>query len=63
VNELIRILHTYERALGRESNLVNLAKSAVFITRNMSQATKEYLFCILGVIRVGVLVYIIGYCS
>ncbi|GAU33827.1 hypothetical protein TSUD_221650 [Trifolium subterraneum] len=38
VNELMRILHTYETASGQE---VNLVKSEVFISRNMSQAAKE----------------------
>ncbi|GAU31848.1 hypothetical protein TSUD_114590 [Trifolium subterraneum] len=46
VNELMRILHTYETASGQE---VNLAKSEVFISRNMSQAAKEDLSRILGV--------------
>ncbi|GAU45528.1 hypothetical protein TSUD_400750 [Trifolium subterraneum] len=46
VNELMRILHTYETASGQE---VNLVKSEVFISRNMSQAAKEYLSRILGV--------------
>ncbi|GAU30519.1 hypothetical protein TSUD_65290 [Trifolium subterraneum] len=46
VNELMRILHTYETASGQE---VNLLKSEVFISRNMSQAAKEDLSRILGV--------------
>ncbi|GAU31360.1 hypothetical protein TSUD_19050 [Trifolium subterraneum] len=46
VNELMRILHTYETASGQE---VNLVKSEVFISRNMSQAAKEDLSRILGV--------------
>ncbi|GAU50953.1 hypothetical protein TSUD_411410 [Trifolium subterraneum] len=46
VNELMRILHTYETALAQE---VNLVKSEVFISRNMSQAAKEDLSRILGV--------------
>ncbi|GAU15383.1 hypothetical protein TSUD_04530 [Trifolium subterraneum] len=46
VNELMRILHTYETASGQE---VNLDKSEVFISRNMSQASKEDLSHILGV--------------
>ncbi|GAU35032.1 hypothetical protein TSUD_103550 [Trifolium subterraneum] len=46
VNELLRILHTYEQASGQE---VNLDKSKVFISRNMSQAAKEDLSRILGV--------------
>ncbi|GAU36186.1 hypothetical protein TSUD_274640 [Trifolium subterraneum] len=46
VNELMRILHTYEAASGQE---VNLVKSEVFISRNMSQAAKEDLSRILGV--------------
>ncbi|GAU28141.1 hypothetical protein TSUD_295800 [Trifolium subterraneum] len=46
VNELMWILHTYETASGQE---VNLLKSEVFISRNMSQAAKEDLSRILGV--------------
>ncbi|GAU24809.1 hypothetical protein TSUD_157220 [Trifolium subterraneum] len=46
VNELMRILHTYETASSQE---VNLVKSEVFISRNMSQAAKEDLSRILGV--------------
>ncbi|GAU22843.1 hypothetical protein TSUD_282100 [Trifolium subterraneum] len=46
VNELMRILHTYETASGQE---VNLLKSEVFISRNMSQAAKEDISRILGV--------------
>ncbi|GAU27012.1 hypothetical protein TSUD_313740 [Trifolium subterraneum] len=46
VNELLRILHTYETASGQE---VNLLKLEVFISRNMSQAAKEDLSRILGV--------------
>ncbi|GAU43422.1 hypothetical protein TSUD_334850 [Trifolium subterraneum] len=46
VNELMRILHTYETASGQE---VNLVKSEVFISRNMSHAAKEDLSRILGV--------------
>ncbi|GAU49866.1 hypothetical protein TSUD_366220 [Trifolium subterraneum] len=46
VNELMGILHTYETASGQE---VNLVKSEVFISRNMSQAAKEDLSRILGV--------------
>ncbi|GAU29062.1 hypothetical protein TSUD_278180, partial [Trifolium subterraneum] len=46
VNELMRILHTYETTSGQE---VNLVKSEVFISRNMSQAAKEDLSRILGV--------------
>ncbi|GAU18320.1 hypothetical protein TSUD_202090 [Trifolium subterraneum] len=46
VNELMRILHTYETASGQK---VNLVKSEVFISRNMSQAAKEDLSRILGV--------------
>ncbi|GAU30401.1 hypothetical protein TSUD_364470 [Trifolium subterraneum] len=46
VNELMRILHTYETASGQE---VNLVKLEIFISRNMSQAAKEDLSRILGV--------------
>ncbi|GAU25843.1 hypothetical protein TSUD_31070 [Trifolium subterraneum] len=46
VNELMRILHTYETASCQE---VNLLKSEVFISRNMSQAAQEDLSRILGV--------------
>ncbi|GAU47118.1 hypothetical protein TSUD_98950 [Trifolium subterraneum] len=46
VNELMRILHTYEQASGQEINLVKLE---VFISRNMSHAAKEDLSRILGV--------------
>ncbi|GAU40431.1 hypothetical protein TSUD_397500 [Trifolium subterraneum] len=46
VNELMRILHTYEQASSQEFNLV---KSEVFISRNMSHAAKEDLSRILGV--------------
>ncbi|GAU32137.1 hypothetical protein TSUD_218880 [Trifolium subterraneum] len=46
VNELMRILHTYETTSGQE---VNLVKSEVFISRNMSQAAKEDLSRILDV--------------
>ncbi|GAU48097.1 hypothetical protein TSUD_238360 [Trifolium subterraneum] len=46
VNELVRILHTYETTSGQE---VNLLKSEVFISRNMSQTAKEDLSHILGV--------------
>ncbi|GAU39232.1 hypothetical protein TSUD_396790 [Trifolium subterraneum] len=46
VNELMRILHTYEQASGQE---INLVKSEVFISRNMSHAAKEDLSRILGV--------------
>ncbi|GAU31579.1 hypothetical protein TSUD_54020 [Trifolium subterraneum] len=46
VNELMRILHTYDTTSGQE---VNLVKSEVFISRNMSQAAKEDLSRILGV--------------
>ncbi|GAU47702.1 hypothetical protein TSUD_190310 [Trifolium subterraneum] len=46
VNELMRILHTYKTTSGQE---VNLVKSEVFISRNMSQAAKEDLSRILGV--------------
>ncbi|GAU46743.1 hypothetical protein TSUD_286030 [Trifolium subterraneum] len=46
VNELTRILQTYETTSGHE---VNLLKSEVFISRNMSQAAKEDLSRILGV--------------
>ncbi|GAU36575.1 hypothetical protein TSUD_362450 [Trifolium subterraneum] len=46
VNELMRILHSYEQASGQE---INLVKSEVFISRNMSHATKEDLSRILGV--------------
>ncbi|GAU10125.1 hypothetical protein TSUD_418540, partial [Trifolium subterraneum] len=45
-NELMKILHTYEIASGQE---VNLVKSEVFISRNMSQAVKEDLSRILCV--------------
>ncbi|GAU28280.1 hypothetical protein TSUD_256080 [Trifolium subterraneum] len=45
VNELMRILHTYEQASGQE---INLVKSEVFISRNMSHAAKEDLSRILG---------------
>ncbi|GAU12587.1 hypothetical protein TSUD_131970 [Trifolium subterraneum] len=38
VNGLMKILHTYETTSGQE---VNLVKSEVFISRNMSQAAKE----------------------
>ncbi|GAU34638.1 hypothetical protein TSUD_394290 [Trifolium subterraneum] len=46
VNELMRILHVYEQASGQE---INLVKSEVFISRNMSHAAKEDLSRILGV--------------
>ncbi|GAU30882.1 hypothetical protein TSUD_15680 [Trifolium subterraneum] len=46
VNELMRILHTYEQASGQE---INLGKSEVFISRNMSHPAKEDLSRILGV--------------
>jgi hypothetical protein len=46
VNELMRILQIYEHASGQE---INLVKSEVFISRNMSQAAKEDLSRILGV--------------
>ncbi|GAU38028.1 hypothetical protein TSUD_395880 [Trifolium subterraneum] len=46
VNELMRILHTYAQASGQE---INLVKSEVFISRNMSHAAKEDLSRILGV--------------
>ncbi|GAU30144.1 hypothetical protein TSUD_360370 [Trifolium subterraneum] len=46
VNELMRILHTYETTSGQE---VNLVKSEVFISQNMSQEAKEDLSRILGV--------------
>ncbi|GAU17164.1 hypothetical protein TSUD_177940 [Trifolium subterraneum] len=46
VNELMRILHTYEQASGQE---INLVKSEVFISRNMSHEAKEDLSRILGV--------------
>ncbi|GAU48815.1 hypothetical protein TSUD_99870 [Trifolium subterraneum] len=46
VNELMSILHTYERASGQE---INLVKSEVFISRNMSHAAKEDLSRILSV--------------
>ncbi|GAU40727.1 hypothetical protein TSUD_14120 [Trifolium subterraneum] len=46
VNELMRMLHTYEQASGQE---INLVKSEVFISRNMSHAAKEYLSRIRGV--------------
>ncbi|GAU38527.1 hypothetical protein TSUD_148090 [Trifolium subterraneum] len=46
VNELMRILHIYEQASGQE---INLVKSEVFISRNMSHAAKEDLSRILGV--------------
>ncbi|GAU48064.1 hypothetical protein TSUD_404920 [Trifolium subterraneum] len=46
VNEFMRILHTYEQASGQE---INLVKSEVFISRNMSHAAKEDLSRILGV--------------
>ncbi|GAU41436.1 hypothetical protein TSUD_98320 [Trifolium subterraneum] len=46
MNELMRILHTYEIASGQE---VNLLKSEVFISRNLSLAAKEDLSRILGV--------------
>ncbi|PNX92542.1 ribonuclease H [Trifolium pratense] len=46
VNQLLRILHTYEQASGQE---INLSKSEVFISRNLSHADKEDLSGILGV--------------
>src|SRR6266487_2803707 len=46
VNELMRILHTYETTSGQE---VNLLKSKVFISRNMSQSAQEDLSRILAV--------------
>jgi hypothetical protein len=46
VNQLLSILHTYEQASGQE---INLSKSEVFISRNMSQAEQEDLAGILGV--------------
>ncbi|GAU37962.1 hypothetical protein TSUD_269770 [Trifolium subterraneum] len=46
VNELMRILNTYEQASGQE---INLVKSEVFISRNMSHAAKEDLSRLLGV--------------
>ncbi|PNY01974.1 ribonuclease H [Trifolium pratense] len=49
VNQLLMILHTYEQASGQK---INLSKSEVFISRNMSHADKEDLSGILGVRRV-----------
>ncbi|GAU18647.1 hypothetical protein TSUD_124800 [Trifolium subterraneum] len=46
VNHLMNILHTYELASGQE---INLAKSEVFFSRNLSHAAKEDLASILGV--------------
>jgi hypothetical protein len=46
VNRLLIILHTYEHASGQK---INLSKSEVFISRNMSQAAQEDLAGILGV--------------
>ncbi|GAU45240.1 hypothetical protein TSUD_291240 [Trifolium subterraneum] len=46
VNHLMSILHTYELASGQE---INLAKSEVFFSRNLSHAAKEDLASILGV--------------
>ncbi|PNX70556.1 ribonuclease H, partial [Trifolium pratense] len=46
VNQLMSILQTYELASGQE---INLAKSEVFFSRNMSPADKEDLARILGV--------------
>jgi hypothetical protein len=46
VNQLLSILHTYEQASGQE---INMSKSEVFISRNMSQAAQEDLAGILGV--------------
>ncbi|PNX95399.1 ribonuclease H, partial [Trifolium pratense] len=46
VNQLLRILHTYEQASGQE---INLSKSEVFISRNISHVDKEDLSGILGV--------------
>jgi hypothetical protein len=55
VNELMRILQIYEQASGQE---INLVKSEVYISRNMSQAAKEDLSLILGVKHVLVYWYI-----
>ncbi|MCI19843.1 putative non-LTR retroelement reverse transcriptase, partial [Trifolium medium] len=46
VNHLLSILQTYEHASGQE---INMSKSEVFISRNMSQAAQEDLADILGV--------------
>jgi hypothetical protein len=46
VNQLLRILHTCEQASRQE---INLSKSEVFISHNMSHAAKEDLSGILGV--------------
>ncbi|GAU46165.1 hypothetical protein TSUD_301250 [Trifolium subterraneum] len=45
-NHLIQILKTYEQASGQE---INLTKSEVFFSRNMSMATQEDLSKIMGV--------------
>jgi translation initiation factor 6 (eIF-6) len=46
VNKLIQILNTNAEALGQE---INLAKSDVYFSRNMSPAAQEDLALILGV--------------
>ncbi|CAJ2637655.1 unnamed protein product [Trifolium pratense] len=46
VTQLLSILYTYEQASGQE---INLSKSEVFISRNMSQAAQADLAGILGV--------------
>jgi hypothetical protein len=46
VNQLPRILHICEQAFGQE---INLFKSEMFISRNMSQAAKEDLS---GILRI-----------
>ncbi|CAJ2665105.1 unnamed protein product [Trifolium pratense] len=46
VTQLLSILQTYEQASGQE---INLSKSEVFISRNMSQAAQADLAGILGV--------------
>ncbi|GAU48556.1 hypothetical protein TSUD_405720 [Trifolium subterraneum] len=56
VNHLISILHTYELASGQE---INLTKSEVFFSRNLSHAAKEGLARILGVRHVsGIGIYL-----
>ncbi|CAJ2637965.1 unnamed protein product [Trifolium pratense] len=46
VTQLLSILHTYEQASGQK---INLSKSEVFISRNMSQTAQADLVGILGV--------------
>jgi hypothetical protein len=46
VNQLVRIFQIYEQAFGQE---INLSKSEVFISHNMSHAPKKNLLGILGV--------------